>query len=203
MSPSRFIDIIDERGPRYACKKYTLAQRDEILENLSVNDMDFLFRIGLTQDELLKLFSKEALQERIRNSSFNTLMLTCDLLPIHIIGEDKFSDKFKELTYHRLCYYFTYYKTTMKKFITEKYLSEKLFCTVLSKNTLEQILQMSNTNNYLNPMVDGLKKMVYHSLFPIRKGSSFAGKVEQTGILVSAQRAYCKGVIENIASFIY
>jgi hypothetical protein len=198
----RFVDLIDERGPRYVCKKYTLAERDEILENLDIYNMDFLFRMGLTKEELMKLFSKGALQRRIRNSSFNTLMLTCDLLPVTIIEKEEFYQKFKELTYHRMCYYFTYYRATMKKFISENYLTEKLLCRVLSKSTLEQILHVGESNSYLIPMVKGLKKMVYHSLFPIRKGTGFRGKEEES-ILVSAQRAYCKGVIENIVSFIY
>lgn len=196
-------DLIDERGPQYVCKRYDSPTRDEMLYELDINEFEFLFRMGLFKEEMFKLFSKKALYTKISASSFNTMMIICDLFPIEMVGKEQFKSKFEVLTYHRLCYYLCYYRPTMIKFMTDGYLTQKLFCKVFEKSTLDQILYVANTNPYLSPMVNGLKKIVYHSLLPIRNGTSFNGEERTNHILYSGQKAYCKGVIDNIISFIY
>lgn len=201
--PPTICDIIDEKGPRYVCKKITLDKRDYLLDKLDEFDLQFMFRLGLYKEEILKLFTESAIRKKLSGVSYETMMLSCDIIPCSILEKNSFREQFLNLSYSRIYYYSTYHKVTTKNLMNINYLTNSMICKVLEKSTISDIQALLKSCPYLRPLFKCYEDMISHSIFPIRNGTSFDEKSALVETKDAANRAYCKEVVSIIMSFLF
>lgn len=188
---------IEERGLDYVLGKYSQRQRDEVLKKTCSEDLVMYSVIGLTEEELLELFSKSVLRRELSRLPPENLFY-CD--SFHAL----FSIRPLFLQMDTSTFISEYSKTpgVLFQLLDRKAITKWDVIDKLSRLSLTMISGLRKYHYRFEEVWSALRVMLQHSLFPIRKGTSLSGWNTEERVKQAAERAYSRDLARYIVDFI-